>query len=591
MVALTGMGILMISGALRTDDMLTIFSNPAPITIACLFVISAALDKTGIIDIMGEYFLDIAKKNKGYGISLLILVVFLISAFMNNTPVIIIMTPVVIKIAEKLKDSPSKYLIPLSYAGIMGGSCTIIGTSTNILVDGMAQKYGQPAFSMFEISGPGILMAITGMTYLSLFGRLLLPNRTPPKDLDHSLDQQKKFIVEATIPAHSQIIGKTLSEITFTEDEDYEIMDLVRKEYGSRLGLFDALRILMPKLLLTKKEGFVPFSTLRDIPLQVRDRIIFKVKRDEFLELRKNIGVTFNVERENLSELLPTSSFIVSEGVIADHSGLVGTSIRSLPLSRRYGCYVIGLHRKGKDITGDLGNTQLYSGDTVILEGPEDEMTKLFENEDIVNASQVRHRKIDKIRAPIVLFTLSAIVGLAGIGVMPIAGLAFLGALGVILTGCISAENAYKAIEWRILLLIFGMLGIGMAMENTGAMELLIKTFVNFVKPFGPVFILALVYFLTSFLTEVITNNAVAIVMTPIVINLALNLGYDPRPFAVAVMFAASASFATPIGYQTNTFVYAAGGYTFTDFLKIGVPLNILMFLISIAVIPVFWPF
>jgi len=244
-----------------------------------------------------------------------------------------------------------------------------------------------------------------------------------------------------------------------------------------------------------------------------------------------------------------------------------------------------------KNITGDIGNTVLRENDTLFLEGPEDELTKLFEIEQILSASQIRQRDLDTRRAPIAIITILAVVALSALNIMPIAGLSFLGALVVILSGCVTAERAYKTIDWRILLLIFGMLGVGAAMENTGAMELVVKHTVELVEPLGPIVILAIVYLLTSILTEIVTNNAVAIVMTPIVIGLATTLGLDPRPFIVAVMFAASASFATPIGYQTNTFVYAAGGYKFKDFLKIGVPLNIIMLIVAMIVIPLFWSF
>jgi di/tricarboxylate transporter len=252
---------------------------------------------------------------------------------------------------------------------------------------------------------------------------------------------------------------------------------------------------------------------------------------------------------------------------------------------------VIGLHRMGRNITGEIASTVLQENDTLVLEGPEDELTKLFENEQILSASQVRHRELDTARAPIAIAAIFAVVFLSAFGIMQIASLAFLGALTVLLTGCVSMERAYKCIDWRILLLIFGMLGIGAAMENTGAMELLVRTTVDAAEPFGPMVILAIVYLITSVLTEIATNNAVAVVLTPIVIGIAASLGLDPRPFLVAVMFAASASFATPIGYQTNTFVYAAGGYKFRDFLKIGLPMNLIMWAVAMIVIPIFWSF
>ncbi|MCC6598994.1 MAG: SLC13 family permease [Alphaproteobacteria bacterium] len=594
-IALTGVCALLVSGALSTDDLLGVFSNSAPITIACMFVISAALDRTGVVDAMGRFLLRLSGKSDIQGIAALMAIVVLVSAFMNNTPVVIILTPVVITLAQKLKHYPSKYLIPLSYAAIMGGTCTLIGTSTNILVDGLAQKYGQPAFTMFEITLPGLFLVAAGTLYMSFAGRFLLPERMPPRDEIDDPSLRKRFVAEAVITMHSPLIGKTLNEVQFTEREGYEIIDLIRKERGNRLGMNEALSALMSSLrpALDQQEHIKPrpLSPLRDIPLEAGDRLVFKAERGELIELKQHIGVAFDPEAAHFSESLPPRPVIVVEGVLAPGSDMTGKRIRDLRFRRRYGCFVMGVHRKDRNITGNIGNTVLRENDTLILEGPEDELTKLFETEQILNASQMRQRELDTHRAPIAIATIFVVVALSTLNIMPIAGLSFIGAITVILTGCVTAERAYRTIDWRILLLIFGMLGIGTAMENTGAMELVVSATVGFAEPLGPLAILAIVYFLTSLLTEVVTNNAVAIVMTPIVIGLATTLGLDARPFVVAVMFGASASFATPIGYQTNTFVYAAGGYKFKDFLKIGIPMNLIMWLVTMLVIPMFWDF
>lgn len=593
LIALTGMTALLLYGAISTNDMLSVFSNSAPITIACMFVISAALDSTGVVDAMGRFLLRVSGKSGVAGIVFLVFVVLIVSAFMNNTPVVIILTPVVITLAHKFKHYPSKYLIPLSYAAIMGGTCTLIGTSTNILVDGVAQKYGQPAFSMFEITMPGMCLVLVGMVYLALAGRFLLPERVPPKDEIDDPALRKRFVTEAVITVGSPLIGKTLNEVRFTNNEEYEIIDLVRKEQGNRFGLSDALSVLLSSLRTTADEDEEKpkkkISPLRDIPLEVGDRLVFKVDKDELIELKKHIGVDFDPDRSHVSESFPPRQVIVVEGVLGPGSDLIKRRVRDLRLRRRYGCFVIGLHRKDRNLTGDIGNTVLQENDTLIIEGPEEEIEKMFEYEQILSASQVRQRGLDTGRAPIAIAAILAVVFLSTVGVMPIAGLAFIGAVAVILTGCVSLDQAYRVIDWRILLLIFGMLGIGIAMENTGAMEMIVDVSVSLAQPFGPIVILAIVYLITSVLTEIVTNNAVAIVMTPIAIGLATSMGLDPRPFIVAVMFAASASFATPIGYQTNTFVYAAGGYKFRDFMVIGIPMNILMWLTAMLVIPWFW--
>lgn len=591
MAALTGMGALLLSGAIGTQDMLGVFSNSAPITIACMFIISAALDRTGVIDTIGRFLLSISGKNGVWGIIGLFAVVLPIAAFMNNTPVVIIFTPVVMMLAQKLKHYPSKYLIPLSYITILGGTCTLIGTSTNILVDGVAQKYGQPAFTMFEITLPGLCYAAAGIAYLAIFGRFLLPERMPPKEEIEDPASRKRFVAEAIITTDSPLIGQTLNEVDFQNSDDYEIIDLVRKESGTQMGVSDAISNFISALMDKPEHTERKISPLRDIPLEAGDRLVFKAGKDELIELKKHIGIVFDPERAHFSESLPTRPVIISEGVVIQGSNMAGRKIKELRLRRRYGCFVIGLHRRDKNITGDIGNIALQENDTLILQGPEDELTKLFENEQILSPSQMRQRDLDTKRAPIAIAAILTVVILSVMGAMPIAGLSFLGALAVILTGCVTPEHAYKSIDWRILLLIFGMLGVGTAMENTGAMELIVENTVALAAPYGPIIILAMLYLLTSILTEFVTNNAVGIIMTPIAIGMATTLGLDPRPFIVAIMFATSASFATPIGYQTNTFVYAAGGYKFKDFLKIGIPMNIIMWIVAIIVIPMFWSF
>lgn len=597
LIALTGMAVLLAVGAISTKDMLSVFSNRAPITIACMFVISAALDQTGIVDMMGRLLLRISEKRKSLGITSLLLFVLLLSAFMNNTPVVIILTPVVMTLAKELQDSPSKYLIPLSYTAIMGGACTMIGTSTNILVDGVAQENGLMPFQVFEITGAGLIMAAAGLTFLALFGRYLLPDRQAPKD--ELLDEipVKRFWAEAIISPNSPLIGQALGDVKFTENEDYEIIDLVRKQAGTNKshsldkGDQGSVSSVLYGANENRKGLSQELTSFREMKLEAGDKLLFKLSKDEVVELKKHVGIEFNLPSKQPGKALPPMDVEVVEAVLSPTSSFIGRRIKNLRLLRAYGCLVLALHREEKNVIGNLENIILRPGDSLIIEGRKSDLKILFESEQVFNASSIRGFELNRQKAIISVLTVISFVALSALRVMPISGLALISAVTVMITGCVSSKKVYRGIDWRVLLMIFGMLGIGKAMENTGVVHLLVADGGELVKGFGPLALLAVIYALTSLLTEIVTNSAVAVLLPPIVIALATSLGYDPRPFVVAIMFAASASFATPIGYQTNTYVYAAGGYQFKDFLRIGIPMNIIMLIVAITIIPIFWPF
>lgn len=560
---------LLVLGVLTPAQVLGVFSNSAPFTIACLFVISGALGRTGCVDWLGERMARAAGQSESRLLVGLLLIGLLVSPFINNTPLVMVMIPVVITLAGRMALSPSRLLIPLSYATILGGMVTMVGTSTNILVDGVARSLGLQPFSMFEITAPALVIALAGCAFLLVFARRWLPAReTLTQQFTGSGD--RLFMTELFVPEGSRLNGRTLQD--------------ARLAHG-------AIQVL--KLFRGEEEYSSPAADTR---LQTGDRLVVHTRSSAMVDLRGSdlIGLHAAPAPDRSAhdlETLRRRDVVIVEALVGQTSRYVQRPIRDLDLASRYGIHLIAVHRKNASIAGIGDDFQLQFGDVLLVEGTPRQIQRFCDNGDLFAITEGKTAPQRRHKAPIALASIAGVMALAAFDVMPIEGLALIGAVLVVVTGCLKPDEAYKSIEWPILMLIYAMLAVSVAMKDSGLSALAAQSLVHWGGGLSPWLVLSLVILATSIATEFISNNAVAVLFTPVVIGVALELGVDPRPFVVGVMFAASASFATPIGYQTNTLVYSAGNYRFSDFARLGVPLNLVVWLAASALIPLFWPF
>jgi di/tricarboxylate transporter len=579
--------VLTLAGVISSRDALSGFSNPAVVTVGALFVVAAGLRETGALDYLGQRVLGTAR-TEGSGLRRLTAIVVPLSAFMNNTPIVAMFIPMVLDWCRRNRISPSKLLIPVSYLTILGGTCTLIGTSTNLVVQGLlieehkqegieaassagdaaqAERFreGTRPMAFFEITKLGIPFAAVGALYMWTLGRRLLPER---KELLEQLgESRREYLAELEVRPGCSLIGRRIEAAGLRQLP----------------GLF---------LIEIDRGGQTIAPVTPEEVIQANDRLVFTGVVSGIAELERIPGLVHAADPTY--EVSPRKQIRRQwcEAVVSQSSPLIGKTVRDADFRARYNAAIVAVHRNGQRVTNKVGDIRLKPGDTLLLQ-TRPHFTRAYRNNpDFHLVSDVEEwRPLRRHRVWIAMALFAILVALMTTGTVPTEIAAALIAVSMVACGCLSSGDAHRSIEWQVLLTVAASYGVGAALEKSGAAAAIAGLIVNVTRDGGPVLALACIYLVGVFVSELISNNAAAVLMFPFCIELARQMGSSPRPFLIALVFSASACFATPIGYQTHMMVYGPGGYRFTDFVKVGLPLDFLLAAVATALIPLYWPF
>jgi di/tricarboxylate transporter len=568
-VDLTAIGIMVVlmgSRILTPTEAVAGFANPAVITVGAMFLISRAMIRTGTVGFLSQTVIKFSQGKAKLAMLLVLGIVAVASAFINNTPVVVLFVPIILSLSCEYDLSPSKFLIPVSYASILGGTCTLIGTSTNIIVSDLSATYGYGELTMFELSSLGVPIALCGIAFLYFAAPRLMPGDAAPTcELEDRED--RRYLAELLIPPGSTLIGRGPGQVFDEKYPTFEVFEIIRDN-----------QIFYPE---------------RDnIGILEKDLLLVKCSANDLIDILQDGDVELPHSAEGFQSAAADMETLIVELIIPPQSSLLGEKLLETTLQRDPDIHILAIKRRRVLYSEQkIRNVKLRIGDILLVRCPEEKLDRIREGMDFIILEDVHHEIIHKRKARWALLIFAGLILAASSGLMDIMVCALTALFLMILSGCLRLRDAYRELRGDVLLLIAGTIALGAAMEKTGTARFYAQGLLSLLQGLSPQMVLPGIILLTSIGTQILSNNATAVLILPIAISTALSLGVSPRPFIVAVCFGASACFATPIGYQTNLLVYGPGRYRFSDYMKLGIPLNVLVLLLGSFFIPVFWPF
>ena len=563
MAALMTIGVFR-PGFLSPHEAISGFSNEATVTIAAMFILSSGLVKTGAITMISHKLIQFGGDSELRLFLALMITAGTVSAFINNTAAVAVFLPITLTICRQHQISPSRLLLPLSYVSIVGGTCTLIGTSTNILVSSMAAKAGLGQFGMFELTRLGLFFFFFGLLYLTFVGRRLLPAREPQVNLTTKY-QIGRYFTLLVVHKKSTLVMRTAAQCRLSEKYDVTILEIARGEE----------RI---------------WSGVRDTKLHEGDELLVRGSIHSIMEMNAVEGLSIRSQLKYADQDLATEDVMLAETVISPSASLIGRNLKEANFRHRFGAFVLAIQKHGELIRDRIGNIPLDAGDTLLVQGGRSAIESLFSDPNFLMMQELEVLPVRRHRDPLALATIGLVVALAAFEVMPILVSSILGCLVMILSGCIKMQEAYESIDWFVIFLLAGVIPLGIAMENTGTAAFIAEAILQVSADMGPVALISVFYLMSTVFASIMSHNAAVILLVPIGIASAHEMGINPLPILMSITFAASSALSTPFGYHTNLMVYGPGGYRFADYLKVGLPLNILLWIIASFLIPLLWP-